>query len=541
MIIRLLARHFLSLQFGSGEVKWRTLEHNGVMFPPPYEPQGIALVYEGKPVKLPPLAEEYAMLYARYLDTDYVKMPQFNRNFWRDWAPALKGTPVASLSGCDFSKFKAWLAKDKERKQAMSKEDKEQQRLRRIEEEALFRTATVDGKPQPVGNFRVEPPGVFLGRGDHPKLGSIKRRVMPEDVTINIGKGVPVPKTPPGHRWGKVIHDQGVEWLASWKDDITGKMKYVWLGNASEFKARSDMSKFELARELKKVVVKIRKENAARLATGDPKTRQLATALYFIDTLALRVGNEKGEDESDTVGVTSLRVEHVHLLDGFRIKLDFLGKDSVRYVNEVQVDQVVYDNVQSFCRDKSKDDMLFDLINSNQLNRYLQEFMPKLTAKVFRTFNASHLFQQELNEIATKYKGYDKPDRVNLLLDKFNQANAKVACLCNHQKNVSKGYKEQMQKIDARIKELTEKKKAYQAKGKDTSKVALAIEKLKRKKLVKKELKNLSLGTSKINYIDPRISVAFLKKHDLPVDKIFSKTLIEKFQWAFDVGDDWQF
>lgn len=37
-----------------------------------------------------------------------------------------------------------------------------------------------------------------------------------------------------------------------------------------------------------------------------------AVALYFIDKLALRAGNEKDTDESaDTVGCCSLRVEHM--------------------------------------------------------------------------------------------------------------------------------------------------------------------------------------------------------------------------------------
>ena len=39
----------------------------------------------------------------------------------------------------------------------------------------------------------------------------------------------------------------------------------------------------------------------------------MATAMYLIDHLALRVGNEKSEDEADTVGCCSLRVEHVTL------------------------------------------------------------------------------------------------------------------------------------------------------------------------------------------------------------------------------------
>lgn len=40
-----------------------------------------------------------------------------------------------------------------------------------------------------------------------------------------------------------------------------------------------------------------------------------AVALYFIDKLALRAGNEKDADESaDTVGCCSLRVEHMSML-----------------------------------------------------------------------------------------------------------------------------------------------------------------------------------------------------------------------------------
>ena len=41
--------------------------------------------------------------------------------------------------------------------------------------------------------------------------------------------------------------------------------------------------------------------------------RQRAVALYFIDKLALRAGNEKDEDQADTVGCCSLRVEHITL------------------------------------------------------------------------------------------------------------------------------------------------------------------------------------------------------------------------------------
>ena len=38
-------------------------------------------------------------------------------------------------------------------------------------------------------------------------------------------------------------------------------------------------------------------------------------------------------------------------------------------------------------------------------------------------------------------------------------------------------------------------------------------------------MKNVSLGTSKTNYIDPRIIFAFMKKFEIPVEKLFTKTL----------------
>lgn len=53
-----------------------------------------------------------------------------------------------------------------------------------------------------MGNFRIEPPGLFRGRGAHPKTGKLKRRVVPEQVTLNLGKDAKIPEPPAGHQWG---------------------------------------------------------------------------------------------------------------------------------------------------------------------------------------------------------------------------------------------------------------------------------------------------------------------------------------------------
>jgi DNA topoisomerase-1 len=545
---KILCRYFLYQQFGGakGDKKWSSFIHSGVMFPDLYEPHGIPIIYNGIEVKLPPLAEEYATLYARYLGTEYIKSKTFNKNFFKCWKPTIKNlsVPIENIDLCDFSKISSYLEKQKEKKKLQAKSTD-------TSSEDKFKTALVDGKAQPVGNYKMEPPGIFIGRGCHPKLGTIKTRIEPKDVILNLSKDAPVPPMPSmytGSKWKKIVHDNRAEWLAAWKDTITGKTKYVWLGAKSDFKAKSDEEKFNKARKLVKLINKIRQTNTINLQSKDTHIAQLATALYFIDKLALRVGNEKGEDQADTVGVTSLRYEHVTAKPPNRIKLDFLGKDSVRYVNEIEVDPQIYENIEIFLKNKSKGDDLFETITSADLNEYLKTFDDDLTAKVFRTFNASYVFQQELQAITSKYKSYDKSDKLNLLLTMFNKANAKVAMLCNHQKNVSKGFEESVDKINTKIKEYKTKLAELEGVSEQSDSQKKKIKKLKEyiksqkhKKDLKLELKNISLGTSKTNYIDPRITVAFLKTHEIPVEKIFSTTLKEKFFWAFEVNSDWVF
>ena len=343
-----------------------------------------------------------------------------------------------------------------------------------------YKYAIIDGKKQPIDNYKVEPPGLFIGRGCHPKMGKIKRRIYPEDITLNIGEGVKIPETLEGHKWKEIIHNKEVLWIASWKDNITKKNKYVFPGDHSSFKAKSDENKYNLARKLKKKIGEIRKINLDNLISDDNKTKQLATALYFIDKLALRVGNEKGKDEADTVGVSSLRVEHVKIMGEKKIKLDFLGKDSVRYVKKFKVDDIIFNNILSFINEKAKED-LFDLIKPSDINKYLQNFMKKLTSKVFRTYNASNLFQRELNAITKKFKDDNLDNKINIILTEFNKANAKVAILCNHQKNVSKNFNIQLQKILNQIKNIRKKKRLLLKKKSEFKEKGKKYKKNKRK------------------------------------------------------------
>lgn len=577
---------------GSGKPQWTVLRHNGPMFPPPYEPHGIPVILNGVKIKLSPEVEEYATIFSRYIDGPYMENPIFIKNFSSDFKdilpPNLKNY---KLEDFDFTLIKNHIKDKSEKLKNLSKEEKEKIKSKNDELDEPFKTCIIDGGQQKVGNFKIEPPGIYLGRGKHPKSGRIKRRIYPNDITINLDKQAPIPK--PFHptedealnKWGKVINDRSVIWLASWKDSITGKRKYIFTSMDSIFKSKSDLSKFDLAKKLKRKVSSIRKTYETDLENRDIKKKQLATALYFIDKLALRVGGSKDKkEEADTVGVTSLRIEHINLLPDNIVKLDFLAKDSIRYCKKVKVLPLVYNNLEMFTRknydsgsetesetetesesesESSEDtessserslkkEKLFDLINANSLNQYLENFMKGLTAKVWRTFNASYLFQKELDKVNLEKMAFvNENEKTNYLQLMFHQANSAVAILCNHQKNVSTDIDKKINVIDDKIKELQKKKRKIQDKkgrsnGKETksdkiNKINNKIKLLKLRKTSKSASKNVSLGTSKLNYIDPRIVIAFSKKFEVNLEKLFSKTEINRFEWAKTTDSNYRF
>ena len=519
--------------------RWDKLHHNGPMFPDEYIPHKIPIIYKNEKIILPSEVEEFATIYSKYIDSEYIKNKKFNKNFWNDWKQYLQKnniTKIQTLEDCDFSLIKKHIIEQKEKKLSLSSDEKQKILLGKKKQEEPYLFATIDGKKEKIGNFRIEPPGIFIGRGCHPLLGSIKPRLYPKDIILNLSKDAPTPNSPLGNEWSEIIHNPFVDWLASYPDNITGKIKYIWLGASSSWKMENDQEKFDLARKLKRKIKEIRTDYNKLLTDKELKNRQLATCLYFIDFLALRVGNEKGEEEADTVGITSLRVEHISFMDDLHIKLDFLGKDSVRYVKMIKIDELVYNNLIELTKNKKKDSEIFNEVSTNDLNKYLQTLMDGLTAKVFRTYNASDLFNKELNNTQIK-ENMNEDDKFNYLLNIFNQANIKVAMLCNHQKNVQKNFKEQITKLDAEIDQVKEEK-TVETNKKKIIKLNNKLKKLKAKKELKLELKNISLGTSKINYIDPRITIAWIKKHDFPIEKIFSETLRDKFKWAFEIDYD---
>ena len=137
-----------------------------------------------------------------------------------------------------------------------------------------------------VGGYLIEAPTLFKGRGEHPKAGLMKARIMPEDITINIGRYSAVPKcNMKGHSWKDIVHNNEVTWLAFYKDDtINTSYKYIFLSAASKFKGLNDRKKYEKARKLKTYIQSIRNNYQLKLkSTNNLQHQQLGTATYLID------------------------------------------------------------------------------------------------------------------------------------------------------------------------------------------------------------------------------------------------------------------
>ncbi|KAL7511330.1 hypothetical protein ACHAXN_008438 [Cyclotella atomus] len=626
--------------------QWVKMEHAGVSFPEAYTPHGVKMLYDGQPVDLTPIEEEAATFFAA-MDPDGMHLgnpktaPIFIKNFFADFKAILgKNHIIKDFKKCDFEPIRRYLNEQKIIRKAITDEERKMNKDSKNETMFKFGYSLVDGHIEKVGNYNMEPPGAFRGRGEHPKMGKLKQRVEPEQVMINLSECAPVPRcSVPGHAWGDLRHDPTVQWLCQWKENINNQVKYMQLAAQSSFKGKSDRSKYNKAAKLCGNIDKIRADYKKNLKSKSMEARQIATAMWVIDRLALRVGGEKDTDEeADTVGCCSLRVEHLKFdpngegADNKEIELEFLGKDSMLFKQTIDfgsalytenhgMGEQVYENFKLFCKKKKQSDDVFSDLTPSVLNAHLKGIMEGLTAKVFRTYNASKTLQEELlkTEKAAGWARLTAAEKVT----EYNNANREVAILCNHQRSVSKAQETQLESLGGKLQTLKDQKKTLKKmlkrlnegndkglptkkdEAKAVEKANKALEKAKemkekaktneekiaatemdeKAKALKKEAaelkfnqahlwekvpskdqvskkisnwtekiakmemnikhkddnKEVSLGTSKLNYMDPRISVAWCKRNEVPIEKIFSKTMRDKFNWAMAVPSDWEF
>ena len=409
----------------------------------------------------------------------------------------------------------------------------------------------------------AEPPGIFIGRGDHPLRGKWKPRVTAKDVTLNLGKDAKIPEG----NWGKIVHDNDSMWLAGWTDYLTEKRKYVWLADTAGLKQDRDKAKYEKAVKLSKEIEKIKDRIVKDMKNKDPKISRIATVCYLIYRTAMRVGDEKDPDEADTVGATTLRKEHINITDN-TIEFDFLGKDSVRWQETVKAegnDKQFQENLKKLIQNKKPKDEIFEDITSRHVNAYYSSIVNGLTAKVFRTYLATTMVKNYLKE-HDNMKGKTPNEK----LYHAKLANLEAAIMCNHKRTIPKTFEESLEnkretlkniskeqpwkktldalkkaessedKTDAqkknkakKIKTLNEQIKKQKEKHKDrTEKLQLQID-------LSEKTKDYNLGTSLRNYIDPRIFKAWTNEVGVEWEKLYTAALQKKFLWVQNEKVSW--
>ncbi|HEX2614551.1 MAG TPA: DNA topoisomerase I [Nitrososphaera sp.] len=541
----------------AARAKWQSLEHKGVAFPPEYQPRGIVVTIKGEKLALNRDQEELIYAWAKKKDTHYVQDPVFQANFLGDLKQLLpEKYKNITINDIDFStayrladEEKKMKEQDKERYKNLPKEEKKKlSQAKKAERERLKATygkAIVDGVEVDIANWLVEPPGLFMGRGQHPMRGRWKPRVRPEDVTLNLGENAPVPEG----SWKAVVHDHSSTWLATWMENLTDKRKYVWLHDSAALRQENDKAKYDKAQKLAQQLDKVQKEVIRKMMKGSDKT---ATVAYLIFKLAMRVGDEKDPDEADTVGASTLRVEHIKFpqANGKQmVEFNFLGKDSVPWQKTLEVNsddtKALYENLKKFMQGKKPADSIFDGINSRKVNAFLQTIMPGLTAKVFRTCIATKVVQEALSNPPVKVeKSSSEAQKVYVA----RMANLKAAITCNHKKGVDpknpaakKAIEKFEESIASKKQAISDIKQQIAARNWKTElqeqRLKERLEKMEVQMKLQQETRDYNIGTSLRNYIDPRVMKAWLNYVDLDWTRVYTATLQRKFKWVESYKD----
>lgn len=569
----------------------KQLIHKGVIIPDPPEYQGLHIYIDGKKIQLTPKQEEMAYAWAKKKDTPYVQDLVFIKNFLLDFSKELGYEKPLTLDQIDFSELYQRVDDERAAREALTKEERKalaaQRKQVRENLKEMYGYAIADGEHIELATYMTEPSGIFMGRGKHPLRGRWKEGAQKKDVTLNLSPDAGIDRT----EWKQVVWQPETLWVAKWEDSLSGKLKYIWLHDTAPVKQTREAQKFDKAIELNAKLEEVRSHIAAGLTHENPRIRKIATACYLIDTLCLRVGDEKDPEEADTVGATTLRPEHVKIHDDGMVEFRFLGKDSVLWHKKMQLSDTIIENLRELSekarpstsnRGNKKHPIyskpqLFPDVSSRNVNAFLSEAMPGLSAKVFRTHHATHVVRESLqnsdvNAEDPQYKKWEAATR----------ANTEAAILCNHTKQAPKNwrerkqrYKEREKRAKERLKKIKDLQKELDQKLKDLKKEAVekkkaAKDKEQRQKVkerydkriekllaridrtnVREEKANIALGklkaqmaiamknrtwnlnTSQKSYIDPRVFYNWGQSVDYDVlEKYYSKTLRNKFQWV---------
>lgn len=554
----------------------KSLTHNGVLIPKPFESKGFDNI---NGVKISLLAEEMLWKYAPYAINRFKDDSIFIDNVWIDLKPQLpkelqdKKFPNYFMDTLVKMNVVSKLLKLK--KQENDKLNKKEIESNKAETKNKYGYCVKDGKKTEISNFMVEGSRWFVSRGN--LRGRWVSSVQAEDVEINSSENIPC--TQEGHSW-KRIKFCDTDYIASYKINVGfGKVyidKFVWISATSKNKQKDNERKYEKARKLLLKIDDIEKKVLKDVKLKDKLKRENALITYIVLTYGIRIGNDLGEDnfrDKNVRGASTLRAENIILEGNNKMHLEFIGKDSIPYCETKEIDKIVYDAFIELIKNKKPSDKIYDLATSSTVNAYLKSiYHGDITIKSFRTAKGSGLLANEIQK--REWKNLTDKEFKNNLMECCLQ----TSLLLNHHKTVTeeqieKANKSAENKIESaknalkKIKESAEKKLAKLKKDKkdfkDCLEGKLLEEKLNEIKFKEKELKekisnaekkyedilkevefkifsqSINLSTSLNNYSQPKLLISLCKYANKNPNIIYSKAQLKKFEWAMNVDTNY--
>lgn len=491
----------------------KSLIHKGPVLPNEYEYQNLI---EG----LSPLAEEMLVNYVNKLD-DNLKFRinisdtnLFNNNFYN----CLKYELSSKFINLKFPE-------DYKNIFQIIKENYNKPKTKNDYEEYSY--AYINSNKEKILNYMIEPPGIFIGRGECKYNGMWKYRVENDDIIINFIKGDNNIKLEELYfkevqlKFKNIISNPTVTYIDRYfihlgKSENENKYLYriakeIRFSKDSTISHESDLNKFDKANKLIKNWDKINNYILENINNENKTISECAIISWLVQYTSIRIGSDKSS-ETNVVGASSLRTFNLDTEfkdNKYYLILDFIGKDSIRYNQKFEIPEIIYIKINKILKTKSKDDFIFN-VNSTQVNQFLDKCIQGITAKVFRTAWACKLLLELYNKNKSKFK--DKSEKYKILL--FKYLLIQISNKLNHKKATNKNNDIKINNLEKRIKEYKDKDK---------------IELYKLKINILKNSVDTNTSTALTSYIDPRIIINICKEQNIPLQKIYSKTLINYF------------
>lgn len=173
--------------------------------------------------------------------------------------------------------------------------------------------------------------------------------------------------------------------------DSRGRKQYIYHARWQETTGRE---KFSGLADFGPLLPKIRRQVAKDLLLrGLPYEKVQALAVHLLDETGFRIGNREYAADNDSYGLTTLQNRHVRI-SGSRLLFCFKAKSGLTC--RMELDNPRLAKLVESCRANSKGTLLqyengqsYQSLTSHDVNDYLSQFSPNISAKLFRTWHGS--------------------------------------------------------------------------------------------------------------------------------------------------------